>query len=208
MNPHLNVAAVLAAGLAVAPAMADEATFDSFAEGSPNTVIVDGGITFSDLDQRLPGSPPPQNFVIERAEGTLSGLPGFTPNNTLGFGGYSPGDQAAFSRMGEFKMTPSEVSNHASLYFFGLVFGSDPNLVTLEAYRNGELVATDQTGFQSGLNSYQLTIDGVEFDELWLVGSGPDNEGTVFIVVDTVTITAGGGFTLDEPFPGIAGQNN
>jgi hypothetical protein len=164
------------------------ATFDSLEEGLTNTSLTDGGITFFGLDQRLPDSAA-GSFTIDRADGTLFGLQEFTPPNALGFGGFVPGPDAAFGRVGEFRISPKRSARQAQLELFdaGVTAG---NLVTLEALRHGEIVATDSvTLLGGGIQHYTLSIVGPKFDELRIVGSGDIDNGVFFGLVDSVTVT-------------------
>jgi hypothetical protein len=179
-------------------AIADVANFDSFIEGFTATTITDGGISFSNLSRRIDGDPVPAPFSIERADGTLGGMAGFTPPNTLGFGGYAPGPGVGFSRLGSFDITPSGASVSGSMEIFE--FGSNPAGVRiyLDAFSNGQSVGSASLPLATsfGLHHYTLSFAGPAFDMLrFHVGtSGTD---VIFAVVDTVNITGGGGCAAD-----------
>ena len=68
-------------------------------------MIVDGGLTFSNMVNGLGGTP---NFTIEQADATLVGQPGATSPMTPSFGGYCPGPDAVFARCISFEITPAE----------------------------------------------------------------------------------------------------
>ena len=188
---HTRVALFLAALLAAAtPAAAQNvADFDRFQEGFTATELVDGGITFMNLDRRIDGDPVPAPFTIEQSDGDLSG-PFFSPPNTLGFSGYSPGSGVGFSRLGQFDMTTGTLATSASIEVFEF-FSEKTSIINLEALKGGLVVATDSSpmlpGFQ--INHHTLSISGVEFDSLRL-RIGPTDEDVIFAVVDNVVVGA------------------
>jgi hypothetical protein len=181
----IPLAAVLAAG-----AHADIANFDSFAEGFAAQVITDGGIQFTGLDRRIDGDPVPATLVIEDASQDLFGRPGFTPRNTLGFGGYSPGPGTGFSRFGSLDIIPATAANTASLHLFEFGSNSPGVMINLVATLNGEVVnSVAVPALQPfGLHHYELSLAGPEFDALRL-SVGPSNTDVIFAVLDTVEIT-------------------
>lgn len=171
-----------------ASASAVTATFDSYSEGYYNTLIVDGGITFSNLDMRITGPYTP-NFTIDDAHGDLAGKSGFSANNVLGFGSYSQGPGTAFGRMGSFDFTSGFLAGSASLAVFG--FGNDPGMtLTLEGLRGGSVVGSSTIGVipYYTLTPQTLSLTGGQFDSFRVVSSGPTNSGTSFLVVDDVSI--------------------
>jgi hypothetical protein len=89
-------------------AFAQDAYFDSFPRGFGSQVLVDGGITFSNLDKNLGSAPDP--FTIEDASQDLTGMPGYSAPNCLGFGGYSPGPGTGFSRVLSFDMSIGQIA--------------------------------------------------------------------------------------------------
>ena len=183
-------AGTLPSGTAGNPAPpAVTATFDGFSEGFSSPVLTDGGITFFGLDRRVPDDPPDPGFIIESTT-SLSHLPGFTPSNVLGFGGYAPGPGVAFARIGEFRLTTGRPETEANLNFYGFADQSS-TVLTLEASYNGVVVGSDSTnlaGEGGVIAHWALQVSGVLFDELRVVSSGPVNEGTAFLAADTVTI--------------------
>jgi hypothetical protein len=191
--------AAMAAVTAAAAANAELAHFDDLQEGGFFETLVTGGITFHDYDARFPGEPPPDPFCIEDASGDLTGMPGFSPNNTLGFFGYSPGPGTAFSRIGSIWFDAAVSGTEASLQLF--VTSQAGNFVTMEAYDAGSVVATDvvDLDFQGFFTHFEMSITGVTFDTVRLIGSGAQNDGTFFAVVDNVAIT-----TVPEPATFVA----
>lgn len=179
--------AIVAAALLAGAAGGATATFDTFPEGILGTSFTDGGITFFDFDRRLPGDP--NLFVVEQADGTLSG-PGFSPPNTLGFGGWAPGPSAAFSRCGSFRFTTGTVQDFASLEIFEF-FSDAGNVITLEAYLGSTLVNSDSITLPGGasIHHWTLSVSGEDFDSLRLISTGPGNDGVFFGLVDNVVVT-------------------
>lgn len=166
------------------------ATFDSFAEGPYGTELTDGGITFFGLDIRLPGLPPPSPWVIEQADATLGGMPGFTPRNALACCGFAPGPSAGFGRIGELRFTTGQTETDVSLELYALA--PPGTVVTLEAIRNGVVVATDSVTLSRNVppvEHHQLAIAGVAFDQLRLSGSNNPDRGVFFALIDTVRIS-------------------
>jgi hypothetical protein len=180
---------------AIAPgglALADVATFDTRTEGEAAQSIIDGGIEFTNLDRRIDGDPVPAFLTIEDASQDLAGQPGFTPRNTLGFGGFSPGPGTGFSRFGSMDIFPGAPATSASLHLFE--FGSSAGItITLTALRNGvEVNTVSAPGVGSfGIHNYALSLAGQEFDTLHL-SVGPGATDVIFAVMDTVEITSGG----------------
>ena len=166
-------------------AQSSTANFDSLPEGPVDFSFVEDGITFFEADAYLGGF---TRFVIEQADGTLGG-PFFSPPNAMTMSGYVPGPSAGFSRMGSFKMTTNDVRNFVSLDLF--VADNSRNTITLEATLGGAAVASTAATLQ-GTNSsgvhHSLELDGVDFDELRLVGSGAFQSGAWFGMVDNVVI--------------------
>jgi hypothetical protein len=162
-------------------------TFDSLIEGDIGPSFTDSGITFFNLDDRA--TPGFVNFSIERADGTLSGS-GFSPPNTLGFGSWAPGPGAAFSQCGSFMFTTGTVQTHASIDVFEWLSPAG-NTISLEAFRNGVLVASDSAvipgNFQ--INHWTLSVSGTPFDTLRVIGSGPSDRGIFIGLVDNVVVT-------------------
>ena len=196
------VSAAALFGAASFAAADGNAIFDSFNEGFFAPEISDGGIDFYDFDNRLDPVP---NFVIEWADATLSGQEGFSSPNCLGFGGWSPGEHAAFGRCGSFKMSTGQLETSATVHLFTF-FADNGNTVTLEALHHDAVVASDTVdiGQQFGLEHFELSVSGVEFDELRVIGLGPSNDGCFFGLVDNIEIGSGSSgpeLTVDATCP-------
>jgi hypothetical protein len=168
------------------------ATFDALPEGTVAPVLTDGGITFFGLDQRIPEFTGTYVFVVDQADVSQLGPDGFTPPNVLSWGGFVPGPGASFGRVGEFRISPPNGGNWASLelWVHDELAG---NVVTLEAIRRGVVVATDAVTLSGGdvVRHFTLTVSGKRFDELRVVGSGDADMGVFFGVIDSVRIGRG-----------------
>ena len=173
-----TIAAVALSAVSTA-AIAEFANFDDLVEGQTFTTLTNGGITFHDYDARFPGSPPPNIFCIEDASGDLTGLPGYSSPNTLGFFGYSPGSGTAFSRVGEIWFDAAVPGTDVSLELFVV---SDPaNIVTMEAYSGGAVVGTDivNLNFAGFMDHFTMSIGSVAFDTVRLAGKCGSGAGRV-----------------------------
>ena len=103
---------------AILPAFASQpplvASFDDLLAGSAGTSFTDGGITFSNLDQRAFGGA--GSFGIVSTTQVLTGL---TPPNYLTFGIFSTGAQTTFGRLGSADILFSGQASSASMDAFG-----------------------------------------------------------------------------------------
>jgi len=164
------------------------AEFDGLSEGAIGTSHVEGSITFSNLDQFLGGST--GTFVAEDASTTLVGYPNFTSPMALGFGGYSPGTGAAFSRCGSFDIAAPVVLDEASVNLYVSGGSSSGNTITLEARLGGALVGQDAAVIPVafGPHHIELGIQNQSYDELRIVGAGAGNSGAFFGLVDSVVL--------------------
>lgn len=160
------------------------ATFDQFSEGKMSPSFTDDGITFSNLNRYgVTG-----DFVIESGTVAENGI-FFSPPNYLSTGGFIPGPEESFGRFGSADITFGSTANLASLDLFG-PSGFD-NLITLNAFFNGSLVASDSVLLPlagEGVFHETLNISGVTFDQLQLVSSGTSNGGASFIGIDNVIL--------------------
>lgn len=177
---------------ATAAAQNHLASFDSVPEGILGATYSEDGIQFSHLDRYLGSTN--ELFVAEDASGSLSGSPGFTTPNTLGFGGWAPGAGAAYSRCGSFDITlPPAIYDHVELALFVAGTGSAGNTITLEARLGGGFVISESHFISSaGFYATQLTIDGEDFDSLRVMGAGPQNSGAFFALIDGVLVRGSG----------------
>jgi hypothetical protein len=168
------------------PAHAWTANFDTLSEGTTSTSLVEDGITFGELDNLL--DPPPCTMVIDQQDGTLSGFPQFSAPNALGFGGYSPGNGAAFGRFGSLAITPPAEASDAVIQVFDL--GNSGTTLRLEASLLGSVVATADVPLNGFAGPYQHTLEvhGVAFDRLQLLGGG-NGQTAVFISIDSIELT-------------------
>jgi hypothetical protein len=163
------------------------ANFDDLTEGSEGSSFSDGGISFSDINERIPDFTG-GTFDIQA---TTASLPGFSPPNYLTFDGFAPGPAAySFGRFGSATIGFAGIGSFASMDIFG--FGtSSSNTLTLEGLSGGNVVESDTVTFYStsqGVVYRPLSISGT-FDSLQLTAAGPDNNGTDFFGMDNVNIT-------------------
>lgn len=182
----LWVAGIFAGGVAVASA--NVATFDSFAEGTFGQTITDAGILFQHLDMYL-GNGPIDNFTIENASGDLAGQVNFTSPNALGFGGYSPGSGAAFTRLGSFDFGIGGAASFASFDFYS--FANDPNMtITLQGLLAGNVVnsATVNVPSSFSIQHTLVALPSGNYDGFHVISAGPTNQGATFVLLDNVTV--------------------
>ncbi|MCB9915245.1 MAG: hypothetical protein H6828_08860 [Planctomycetes bacterium] len=184
--------ACLTLSVALAPlatAQVHRADFDLVPEGGVGAVYSEDGLVFSNLDRYLGSSSEP--FTIEDATNQITGVAGFTPPNALGFGGYSPGPSAAWSRCGAFDIGVPGVFDQAVLHL-QVTGSSGGNAVALQALSGGVVVASDTFALPTsfGPHAVALTISGVAFDALHVVGTGGANSGAFFAIVDAVEVGA------------------
>ena len=165
------------------------ANFDNLTEGSQDSSFSDGGINFSNIDERILG---PANYTFD-IQATTANSPGFSHPNYLTFGGFVPGDTGGFGfgRFGSASMGFPGIASFASMDIFG--FGSPSlNTLTLEAMLGNNVVDSDTVTFYNPNSKdvvYRpLSVSGT-FDSLKLVAAGSDNDGTDFFGIDNVNIT-------------------
>lgn len=180
--------------LAAPSAWAQTATFDGLPEGTNGSRITDNGIRFTNLDNAL--DPIPGNMAIEDASDNLTGLPGFSARNCLGFGGYSEGGGAAFGRFRSVEISRSEPSDAARVEVFDM--GTTAVTLHLEAWLGDQLVNSDDVVLPLGwtITHHTLQVHGEPFDRLRLVVD-PDTGGVAFLLLDDVQIAALGGGDTD-----------
>ena len=181
----------------LAPAAAAEvADFDQLPEGNHGPVLVADGITFSNLDDGLGGTP---HFHVDQADLNLAGQPGFTPTNALAFLPTAPGPQASFTRVLSFEMTIGQPANHASVYVYtlGAPVGNFVGLEALSA--SGATIASDSSSFTAGpgIKVHFLEVSAPAFDRVRLRGFGPTDGGAFLGLVDHVVIDGPG---IGAPF--------
>jgi len=165
-------------------ALAATASFDNQAEGTVAQSIQENGITISNFWNGI--DPPPGTLTYEQADGTLAGMAGFSPLNTLGFGGYVPGDSAAFGSFVSIELRGPAGSNAARVEVFD--FGNQNVSMRMEAWRGGQIVATDSALFNSfvGVSHHTLQVQAAGLELVKLV-CGPGAGSPCFIELDNVT---------------------
>src|ERR1051325_5722294 len=157
------------------------ADFNDLAQGFVGKSFTDGGITFSNLEMR---GYPSHVFAIQTASGDLQG---FSAPNFLVFGGYSPQPGFLVSRFGSCDISFSGLATAASINV--LVRYIYPNLLTLHAISNGEIVDSAMLMVSEAPPYFTtLTVAG-DFDRLRLVASGDYDSGAVLLGIDNTTVT-------------------
>src|SRR5262249_11405937 len=145
----------------------------------------EGGITFFNFDNLLGGTP---TMVVEDSSGVF--LPyGFSPPNCLGFTTFVPGPAVSFGRIKVVCMRTGQLETEGQITVFESGTGAG-NTITLDALRNNAVALSTSlvVGGGGGVNAYTLRISGVSFDTLRLIGSGPNDQGCFFALVDNVSI--------------------
>ena len=160
------------------------ASFDNQPEGTVARSIQENGITISDFWNGI--DPPPGVLTYEQADGTLAGMAGFSPLNTLGFGGYAPGDGAAFGSFVCIELRGPAGSNAARVEVFD--FFNQNISMRMEAWRGGQIVATDTVAFNSNggvvHSTLQVRAAGIEYVTLVC---GPGVGSPCFVELDDIT---------------------
>lgn len=164
------------------------ATFDSYSEGYFADSIVDGGITFSDVQRWQ--SDHYTNFAIEQCNASDMGSELSMPN-ALGFGGYVPGTGEAFGSIGEFFFSSGTAARSAALDVWTLPLIYSGNTLTLEGYLGSTLVdSVSITQNQFGIGHWRMALPTDDYDHFRLVSSGPQVSGDSFVLVDNVSVEA------------------
>ncbi len=193
---YLNLIAGSCLIIVAGVAQAATATFDSFAQGSVGSSFTDGGITFSDFDNYISFYTPP--FYIEDGSTALVNST-FSPNNALAFMSPATGGSVGYGRFGAMSMSIDSIATAASIDIFAASFPAN-NELTLRAYYQGSSVGSTSVllsdfehytrpGSTTPSHQYTMTLDGIQFDELRLVSTGPYNDGASFLLVDNVVMT-------------------
>ena len=189
----------LAFGCSMVFATVYTANFDDLSGGFVGASFSDGGLTFSDLDGRLPGVPlTSYEFAIQPSTGLP---PPFSSPNVLAFNAYGIGGSGAFGRFGSAWIDFSGIGTSASMDVFEGVPppGEDSwkNTLSLEAWNGSTMVASVSTSFANSSTTQEssLVLNNVApFDRLELYSSGPVDYGILLIDVDNVSVT-----TVPEP---------
>lgn len=214
MNKGTLIAQALIPTLLASSTLAGLADFESAPEGFAGETFVDGGITFSQLNDVSGINPDGSSFVpgeygrqfiVENATLAINDFPGILGGtNALSFGNsFIAGDNLSINILSSFHMSTGQIENSASLDM--LMFENGPwggIVISLDALLGGSVVATDSftisdLGGRDNLVGKALSIDGVNFDSLQLSARMSDGTYTAFAgLVDNVSIT---------PTPGATG---
>lgn len=192
----LLVLIALAFGRPMLHATVYTANFDDLSEGFYATSFSDGGLKFSDLDERIPDTPGPYNFTID-ATTTATLPPPFSPPNVMTTEGYAPGPGISFGRFGSAWIDFSGIGSSASLDVFWVLPGGPDNYaqntLSLEAWNGSTMVASVSTSLAQvyTIQESSLVLNNIApFDRLELNSSGPVDYGVSFLALDNVSVTA------------------
>ncbi len=182
------------------------ADFESFPEGYITRELVDGGIRFLDLDNRFPEPEPSGLFVIDYTTGAPPAIT--VPGNLLTPGGYSPGGGLGLTRFGSMTIRFDGVAMAISFQAFSIPFpDSSGNVLTMEARLRGRPVAEIVGAFPGNFGTvvgHFFSLEGVFFDEVRVVASGPNELGTLPLAFDNVKVTR---FQPGAPVPTFSVRN-
>ena len=174
-------------------ASAAVANFDDLSEGFFAPVFTNGGITFKNLDQNL-GDGPIDNFTIDQADLSLTGMPGFSGPNVLGFGGWANGGDVGFSRFGSMDFTTGGSASSASVDIFSF-FADAGTTITLQGLNGGTVVnsATVSLPATFVIEHTFLSLGTGDYDSFHLFAQSPTNQNSAFVAMDN--------FTVNSPVP-------
>jgi hypothetical protein len=191
------------AALAAAPALAEEANFDSFPSGFLGRSFVDGGITFSE-NLWFPGSGLVQ-FAATNGTGSLSGYAEFSPPNVMTTGSWSTGTALGYTRTHQWIATTGSSANFARVDVWWAT-GSNwaGTEVSLEGLV-GETVVVADTFIHPGaapapVEHTRMVIEGAEFERIRFIcrgGTVPGELDGILAVFDNVVIESDGGCYAD-----------
>ena len=187
----LPLALALVFGGSNAQAQVRFANFDTAVEGSVGPIVNDNGIRFDEYDAfNLNG--PGSDMGIEDASGTLGAFPNFTAPNCLDFGTVAPGPVATVGRIGAFRITPPWPARRVQVAFFVLPSLAAGNTITMQTYRNGSPMASDSAVIPTSGSHVRMVLDVSAFgiDEVRIQGSGPNQGGAFFALLDLVRFDA------------------
>jgi hypothetical protein len=165
------------------------ATFDDLSEGYWASSFTDGGITISDLSWYTDDIGLVPGFVVEGVGAQYNLGSAFTRPNGLSSCGHSPGDGYGYSRFGSAKITCGMKATAGGIDIFTYPRDYETNILKLQAIANGTVVASSTIRFNDGLGYHRLAVSGTTFDYMQMVASGANNQGTVFILMDNITMT-------------------
>jgi hypothetical protein len=168
------------------------ANFDQFPETALGTTFVDGGITFSDL-QELDGG-----GVFTTDDPSSLQLPDVSAPNVLITNLVVPGPIAGYGPFHSFRMTPSGSARLASLDLFtSFISENFGKSVSLIAFSNGRQVAAtsalalqDLRQLSEPTEHNRLVVSATVFDSLSLVVTDEyGNPGLLYAAIDNVKVS-------------------
>src|SRR5690606_32223191 len=199
-----RTALLVLAALAAAPAVAEEANFDSFAPGFLGRSFEDGGITFSE-NLWCPGSALVQ-FGATNGTGSLSGYPEFTAPNVMTTGSWSTGTALGYTRTHQWIATTGQMANFARVDVWWPTGSNWEGVeVSLEGLVGSDVVVSDSFIHPGAVGApvehTRMVLDGgPEFERIrFICRGGPpggDQDG-ILAVFDNVVIESDGGCYAD-----------
>ena len=200
MLHRLTAASAALVAVSALPVHANgHANFDTFTEGILGATIVDGGITFTNLDVGFGTAP--NDYICEDGAAGLTQFAGFTAPNALGFSALVPGPQVAYSSVLSFELSTGQIEDHVSMDFY-VAGGSGANAVVFEAWMGTTFVGSTSFALPSTIFFQKVSTSwsGVAFDRLVVRGSGPTGPDRFLALVDNVDVTG----PVPPPPPGVA----
>jgi hypothetical protein len=195
-------AVLIAAALLVSAASAAQTDFNAFEEDHYGTTVEFDGITFFDAELDWG---PIETFAIDDATTHWPKYPDCLPyvdGKVLAINGFGVGpDSYLYCAARYFKMTTGQIESYGAISLVYLVQDAEldftDNTVTLEAWLDGDLVASDSTyldhvvGYppRHSFGASRLEVSEVDFDTLRIVSDGPENGGMMLGAFDNVVIT-------------------
>ncbi len=183
-----NLLLILIFTLATASSRGAVANFDSLpAETGFFSTIIDGGITFSNVDG---GSASARFFAIDNVTTRYAGVAGISFPNILTFNSYADGPGGAgFGPLKSFDFTANFLALSASFTVLP-VGASNPvnSTFTLQGLRNGVVTNSATITLARTTNSSQnLTLGNGLYDSFHVIGTSTD--GVVYVDLDNVVVT-------------------
>ncbi|MBK7876501.1 MAG: hypothetical protein IPJ77_12260 [Planctomycetes bacterium] len=174
------------------------ARFDTFTEGLLGQTVTDGGVTFSNLDVGFGTAP--NDFVCENGATDFAAFAGFTPPNALGFSGWVPGPQSAYTSVVSFELTTGQVEDHVSMDFY-VAGGVGTNAIVFEGWMGTTLVGSTSFTLPTTIFFQKVSASwsGVAFDRLVVRGNPAVGGGHFYASVDNVVLTG----PVPPPPPGV-----
>lgn len=196
-------------------AKAASINFDSLAPGSYGSSFTSNDITFFDaVSPRVGGNDQPGSFVVQNLSSNyIDQLDSFgeflSPLNYLVVDQFIADGGLGFGGFRSISITTGKVNSSASVSIFTTanvfdgIANLDDDMISFEAFFQGELVGTDQAslldfaqagpqidGTPTAIFGRDFSISNVKFDTLKIRASGGSNLPGAFIGIDNVGVRA------------------